>query len=151
MMPSPQARARIYDDQGSMLPLTIFFSFFCLVLVLLVASATTLYLERKRLFTLADGAALVGAEAFELRDVEVTSSGPRVALRSADVAVAVQRYLESTETASFESLQLESAGTVDGRSASVQLSSYWRPPVLSLLVPEGIRLEVTAVARSVFH
>jgi len=39
--------------------------------------------------------------------------------------------------------------TVDGASATVQLSAYWRPPVVSLLVPKGIRLDVTAVARSV--
>jgi hypothetical protein len=32
----------------------------------------------------------------------------------------------------------------------VELSAYWRPPVLSALVPEGIRLDVTAVGRSVF-
>jgi hypothetical protein len=32
----------------------------------------------------------------------------------------------------------------------VSLSAWWRPPVLSLLVPEGMRIDVTAVARSVF-
>jgi hypothetical protein len=32
----------------------------------------------------------------------------------------------------------------------VTLSATWRPPVVSLLVPAGIRIEVTSVARSVF-
>jgi hypothetical protein len=50
----------------------------------------------------------------------------------------------------FEALRIERAETVDGRSATVSLSAYWRPPLVSLLLPEGIRLEVTSVARSVF-
>ena len=138
------------DDEGSMLPLTIFYGILSIVLVLVVVAATSLYLERKRLFTLADGAALVGAEAFALDDVLPTASGYRPTLESPDVAAAVSAYLSSTPTAEFTALRLERAETVDGRSATVELSAYWRPPVLTLLLPEGFRIEVTAVARSVF-
>jgi len=138
------------DDEGSTLPLTIFYGFLSLVLVLLVVAATSLYLERKRLFTLADGAALVGAESFALDDVLVTSNGYRPTLDSEDVAAAVEAYVASTPTADFTGLTIERAETVDGRSATVRLSAYWTPPVLSLLVPEGMRIDVTAVARSVF-
>ena len=146
MMKAPLLR----DEQGSMLPLTIFYGFLCIVLVLLVVAATSLYLERKRLFTLADGAALVGAEAFDLEDVELTPDGPRATLESPDVAAAAAAYLRTAPTSGFDSLTLERALTVDGRSATVELSAYWRPPVVSALVPEGLRIEVTAVARSVF-
>ncbi|MEO6942640.1 MAG: pilus assembly protein TadG-related protein [Terrimesophilobacter sp.] len=138
------------DERGSMLPLTIFYGFLCAVLILLVVAATSLYLERKRLFTLADGAALVGAEAFELDDVTMTPEGPRAVLDSADVAVAAAAYLSAAPARGIESLVLERAETVDGRSATVQLSAYWRPPIVTALVPEGIRIEVIAVARSVF-
>ncbi|CAN5348110.1 hypothetical protein BH11ACT5_BH11ACT5_24740 [soil metagenome] len=137
-------------DDGSTLPLTIFYGFLALVLVLLAVAATSLYLERKRLFTLADGAALVGSEAFALDDVHATAAGYRPTLESRDVSAAVTSYLSSTPTADFTGLHLERAASDDGRSATVQLSAYWRPPVLSLLVPEGLRIEVTAVARSVF-
>ncbi len=133
-----------------MLPLTIFYGFLSLVLILMVVAATSLYLERKRLFTLADGAALVAAEAFELDNVELTADGPRATLDSADVAAAAAEYLELAPTSGFESLTLERAETVDGRSATIVLSSYWRPPLLTALIPEGIRIDVTAVARSVF-
>lgn len=143
-------RARLADDAGSTLPLVIFFGFLSLVLILLVVSATSLYLERKRLFTVADGAALVGAEAFSLADVTLTPSGPRPVLVDADVASAVDQYLAASPAATFESLTVEAADSVDGRSATVTLSAVWRPPVVSLLVPEGVRIEVTAVARSVF-
>lgn len=141
---------RLKGEEGSLLPLTIFYGFLSLVLILLVVAATSLYLERKRLFTLADGAALVGAEAYALDDVSVTAGGPRPTLRSAEVRSAVAAYLDTVPHDRFESLRLESATTTDGRSATVQLSAYWRPPVVSLLLPEGIRLDVTALGRSVF-
>ena len=138
------------DEEGSTLLLTIFYGFLSLVLVLLVVAASSLYLERKRLFTLADGAALVGAEAFELDDVQLTPDGPRPVLDSADVASAVSAYVASAPTADFDALSIDDASSADGRSATVTLSSYWQPPLLTLLVPEGIRIEVTARARSVF-
>lgn len=138
------------DDTGSTLPLTIFYGFLSLVLVLLVVSATSLYLERKRLFTLADGAALVGAEAFDLDEVRPSAGGFRPTLETPAVAAAVTDYLAVTPTADFTALAVERAESVDGRSATVALSAYWQPPLLSLLVPEGFRIEVTAVGRSVF-
>jgi hypothetical protein len=146
----PKVRRLLSDERGSMIPLTIFYGVLCLILILLVSAATSLYLERKRLFTLADGAALVGAEAFELGDVGPTPDGLRPTLRSPDVAEAVAGYLATAPTGAFEELALERAETVDGRSATVELSAYWRPPLVTALVPEGLRIEVTAVARSVF-
>ena len=138
------------DDTGSTLLLTIFFGAMALVVVLLVVAATSLYLERKRLFTLADGAALVGAESFELRDVTVTDGSPRVTLNTATVATSVEDYVASNPLSSLKEIHIDDASSPDGTSANVTLSAYWRPPVLSLLVPEGLRIEVTAVARSVF-
>jgi uncharacterized membrane protein len=153
---------RLRDDEGSILPLTIFYGFLSLVLILLVVAATSLYLERKRLFTLADGAALVGAEAFDLDAATLTTlanpanpviqsaDGGQPKLQSADVAAAVRDYLSATRTDGFEALTLVSARSIDGRSATVELSTYWRPPMLSLLVPEGLRIQVVSVGRSVF-
>jgi hypothetical protein len=138
------------NEDGSLLPLTIFYGFLSLVLILLVVSASSLYLERKRLFTLADGAALAGAEAFDLSRVMVTGDGPRATLESADVAAAVRQYLEVAPVDGFDQLSVERADSPDGKSAAVRLSAYWRPPMLTVLVPEGIRLDVSAFARSVF-
>lgn len=138
------------DDEGSTLLLTIFYGFLALVLVLLVTAATSLYLERKRLFTLADGAALVGAEAFDLETVTITAHGTRPLLESEDVALAVTDYLAEAPVAGFDQLRVQDAQTVDGRSATVTLSARWTPPIVSLLVPDGFPIEVTALARSVF-
>jgi len=141
---------RMHDDEGSALVLTIFYGFLSLVLIFLVVAATSLYLERKRLFSLADGAALVGAESYDLDDVVRTPQGFRPQLEPAKVASAVREYLAAAPTAAFEGLSVEQATTLDASSATVSLSAYWRPPVVSLLVPEGVRIEVTASARSVF-
>ena len=152
-------RKRVDDDTGSTLPLVIFYGALSLVLVLLVIAATSLYLERKRLFTLADGAALVGAEAFDLSQVSMvravgkSSGSDEIALdlESPDVASAVTEYIAASPSNHFDGLRVTRAETVDGRSATVGLSAQWRPPVLTLLVPDGLRIEVSAVARSVFE
>ena len=142
-------RPTLRDDRGSILPLVAVFTALGLTLVLLVAAATSLYLERKRLLSLADAAALVGAESFDLADVTVTDGIVSAALTAAEVRGAVEHYLESYPSA-FSELRLEEATTVDSRSASVRLSAAWHPPVVSLFVPEGLRIDVTSTARSVF-
>ncbi|MCP2030468.1 hypothetical protein L1277_000532 [Okibacterium sp. HSC-33S16] len=142
---------RVRDDDGSTLILAIFYGMLALILILIVAAATSLYVERKRLFSLADAAALVGAESFELSTVSVTDGVPRVSLASSDVHEAVEEFLVNNPVGSFDDLRLEQAASLDGRSATVTLSSYWRPPVLTAFVPDGIRLDVTSVARSVFR
>ena len=139
------------DEEGSTLILAIFYGMLALIVILVVAAATSLYLERKRLFSLADAAALVGAESFELSTVSVADGVPRVTLSSGEVRVAVEDFLVDNPIGSFEELRLEQAASLDGRSATVTLSSYWRPPVLTAFVPDGIRLDVTSVARSVFR
>ena len=144
-------RARISSEEGSTVPLTIFYGMLCLVVILIAVAATSLYLERKRLFSLADGAALAAAESFDLSSIVMTPDGVRPSLSSGSVSRAVDDYLATTGSGSLESLVVERAETVDSRSATVTLSAWWRPPVLTLVIPEGLRIEVTAVARSVFE
>jgi hypothetical protein len=140
----------VSDDEGSILPLVCFYGALALLVTLIVASATSLYLERKRLFTLADGAALVGAESFTLADVAVTPDGPRVELEPARVRTAVRTYLSGNPIGGFEELRLDEATTFDALSAQVTVSAIWRPPVVTLFVPDGMRIDATAVSRTVF-
>lgn len=148
--PSASCRA-LADDRGSILPLIAGFVALALVLVLVVTAATSLYLERKRLFTLADGAALVGAESFDLDDIAVVDGELRPSLSSADVARDVVDYLQEAPLGGLDEVVLQRAATDDGVTAVVSLSSYWRPPVVTLFVPEGVRIDVTAEARSVLQ
>ena len=137
-------------DTGSTLLLTIFYCFLGLSIVLVVVSATTLYLERKRLFTMADGAALAAAEAWSLETVRLDGDRLAIELDSADVRAAAADYLAVTAT-DLDDVQLVRAASVDGRTATVTLRSTWEAPLHTELVPLSVPIEVTVTARSVFH
>ena len=146
-----RVRARLAgDDDGSTLLLTIFYSFLGIMIVLVVASATTLYLERKRLFTVADGAALAAAEAWALDAVRIDGDRLTIELEDADVRRAAADYLDDAAS-DLDDVVLVRAASDDGRSATVTLRSVWRAPIHSELVPVAVPIEVTVTARSVFH
>lgn len=137
-------------EEGSILPLLAGFLALALALILVVAAASSLYLERKRLYTLADAAALAAAQSFPLDAVAVEGGKVRPALTDAETEEAVRDYLASARS-ELRELAIEEAGTEDGRSASVTISATWRPPFASFLLPEGLRLRVTSVARTAFR
>lgn len=138
------------EDQGSTLLLTIFFSFLGLSLVLVVAAATSLYLDRKRLFTLADGAALAAAESWSLDSIRVEGDELAFELDDGEVQQVAAEYL-SVAAHELEQVELVGASSVDGRSATVTLRAVWRAPIHTELLPVAVPIEVTATARSVFH
>jgi Putative Flp pilus-assembly TadE/G-like len=138
------------DEGGSTLLLTIFYCFLGLSIVLVVASATTLYLERKRLFTVADGAALTAAEAWALDSVRIDGDSLSIQLEDAEVRRAAADYLADAAS-DLDDVELVRAASDDGRSATVTLRSVWRAPIHTELVPLMVPIEVTVTARSVFH
>lgn len=145
------ARERLaWEDGGSTLLLTIFYCFLGLSIIVVVVSATTLYLERKRLFTLADGAALAAAEAWSLDTVRVDGDRLALELDTADVRAAAAAYLADAAT-DLDDLELVRAASDDGRTATVTLRSVWHAPLHTELVPLAVPIEVTVTARSVFH
>lgn len=144
---SERMRALRRDD-GSILPLVLLGAFLGLTLIIVAIGATSLYLERKRLLSLADGSALAGAEAFDLAEVGPGGDWRAPNLDSGDVLVAVEDHL-AVVPHQLEGLELVQAGTPDGRSARVVLAAEWRPPVVGVMLPEALRLEVTTTARSV--
>ena len=137
-------------ETGSTLLLTIFYCFLGLSIVLVVVSATTLYLERKRLFTVADGAALAAAEAWSLETVRLDGDRLAIELDSVDVREAAAAYLAAAAT-DLDDVELVRASSVDGRTATVTLRSTWEAPLHTELVPLSVPVEVTVTARSVFH
>ena len=140
-----------HDEEGSSLILTIFYGVFALVLILIVVAATSLTIDRKRLFSLADGAALAGAESFELSATTIDEEGLTATLSSEGVRSAAVDHLAAVPHGTLEDLVLENAATSDGLSSVVTVSAWWRPPVLTIFVPEGLRLEVTSTSRSVMR
>lgn len=143
--------ATVRDESGSILPLVIFYGLLCLIVVLLASAVTSLYLEREQLYALADSAALAGAESYELNSVQVVDGRPRPRLDPLAVGTTVDEFVDAVGADGFDGLRIEEATTPDGRSATVRLSAVWHPPVVSPLVPGGIRIGVTSSARSVFR
>ncbi|WP_288873212.1 hypothetical protein [uncultured Microbacterium sp.] len=121
--------------------LTLGYVLLALALLFVCVCATDLYIAQKRLDALADSAALAGADGFtlEVRDgafrAELTDAGVR------DQATAVVTALPGEAS-------IVAAGTPDGVSARVTVTTDWHPPLLSPFVPDGVRLESTATSRT---
>jgi hypothetical protein len=134
-------------EEGSSLILVIFSSVLALSVALAGASATSLYLERKRLLDLADSASLAAADGFRLDQVRVVGDTLSVSLDSATVQAAAHTFLrDACHTSPCP--QLVRAYTADGTSATVELSGVWKPPIVSDYLPLQVPLRVTATARN---
>ena len=136
-------------EEGSSLILIIFAGLIGLAVILGTVAATSLYIERKRLFTVADGAALAAAEAFNLDDVQLINGRASITLNDSAVRNEAQRYLQIIPSNDSAGITVVSAITKDGRSATVNLHKTWHPPVISIFMPDGMNLEVTSTARTV--
>lgn len=134
------------SERGSILPLIGGAVALALVMVFGVTSATSLLLERHRLYALADSAAVVAAESFSLQTVRLTALGVEAPLTSGGVLASVENYLSRAGVGGLRDVRIERALTPDGRVAEVTLSSRWSPPLVSDFFPE--RLEVLATARA---
>jgi hypothetical protein len=137
-------------EAGSALPLLLVFFAIAAGFVVVTVGATALHLERLRLLTLADGAALAGAESFGVADVHVVGDAVVPTLHGAAVAREATRYLSEAAPVGFDGLALRSA-TTDGRSATVRLSAVWHPPIASDLLPLAVPIEVTSTAIARFR
>jgi uncharacterized membrane protein len=111
-----------------------------IVLVLVCANATSLYLAQKRLDAVADAAALAAADGFTLT---VSDDGVRTDLSDADLRAQAEEIVATMGEAT-----LVSASTPDGVSARVTVAGAWHPPVITLFVPDGLPLEATATSRN---
>lgn len=139
---------RLREDEGSSAILTIGLGVLALLLILVLAAATSLMIERKRLFTAADGAALVAAESFSLEHVLDDGDGLSPQLSQAAMEEAAYFWIEQLEGS--DGMHIIDVRSEDGETASVTLESRWQPVFITWITPEGIVIRVTANARSVF-
>ncbi len=151
-MSARRFRGAVTSDAGSVLPLIAGASALALAVILVVTAVTSLYLDYKRVLSIADAAALVGAEAYDLGQIVVEGDTVVAVLDSARVRGAVESHLRDAVAGAVpvDDLRLVRATTVDGRSATVVLSARWAPPLLTPFIPEGLAIEATSTARSVF-
>lgn len=128
-------------EEGSVLLLTLGYVLLALAVIFVCVCATDLYIAQKRLDALADSAALAGADGFTLavRDgsvrAELTDDG-------------VEQQAEAMVSALPGEASITAAGTPDGVTARVTVTAEWRPPLVSVFVPDGVPLEPTATSRT---
>ncbi|WP_374113576.1 pilus assembly protein TadG-related protein [Microbacterium sp. zg.B48] len=134
-------RRGVAGDEGSILILTLGYALLAIVVVLVCVDATSLYLAQKRLDALADAAALAGADGFTF---VVEGEEPKAELTSDGV----REQAEAVVGELGDDAVVVDAGTPDGVSARVTVAGTWRPPVITLFVPEGVALEATATSRT---
>jgi hypothetical protein len=138
-------------EAGSTLPLVLVLFLVAVSFVAVAAGATALHLDRLRLLTLADGAALAGAESFRVADVHVEGVAVVPTLAPGAVGAEVHRYLADADAGGFDGLTVRRATTTDGRSATVTLAALWHPPIVSELLPLTLPIEVTSTAAARFR
>lgn len=139
------ARARLRalggDDDGSILPMILGYMLLAVAVIFVCVCATDLYIAQKRLDSLADAAALAGADGFTLQ-----ADGDAVHAELTDEGVHEQAAAVVAVVA--HDARLVSAGTPDGISARITVAGSWHPPLLSPFVPDGVHLEATATTRT---
>ncbi|MEN3344535.1 MAG: hypothetical protein V7635_1111 [Arthrobacter sp.] len=133
-----------------MIVLIIGYVLLALLLATVVAAASSVYIEHKKLLSLADGASVAAADSFTLGQLESAAGSPTAILSGARVRSAAVAYLDRTAAFTrFSGLAVAPAtGSPDGSTAVVVLSAAVHPPVVNFLVPDGIRIEASSTARS---
>lgn len=128
-------------DDGSILPLLLGYIVLAITVVFVCTCATDMYIAQKRLDSLADAAALAGADGFTL---VVEGEGVRAELTDAGVQEQAAAIVEVMDSGAA----LVSASAPDGVSAQVTVAASWHPPLVSAFVPDGVPLEATATSRT---
>ncbi|MCU1520730.1 MAG: hypothetical protein JWM01_2268 [Arthrobacter sp.] len=133
-----------------MMVLIIGFVLLALLLATVVMAASSIYLEHKKLLSLADGASVAAADSFTLGQLGSSAGTPTAVLDGERVRRAAADYLERNSAfARFSDLAVApGTGSPDGATAVVTLSVAVHPPVVNFLVPDGIRVEASSTARS---
>lgn len=131
------------DDEGTALLLTLGYALLALVLILVCADATSLYLTQKRADAVADAAALAGADGFT---IDVVDGAVSAQLTDDGVAEQAQSVVDA-----HAAMTLVSASAPDGTTARVRVRTVWHAPVLSLFAPDGVTVEATASSRTAFR
>ncbi|MGR0159529.1 pilus assembly protein TadG-related protein [Paenarthrobacter nitroguajacolicus] len=136
-------------EDGQITVLIVGFVLLSLLLASVVMAASAVYLEQKKLLSLADGAALAAADSYTVGDI-AGGSIPSPSLVDARVLAATGSYLDASNAFSQHDHLAVAAGTGSepGGTAVVVLTAVAHPPVVSFLLPDGIRIEARSTARS---
>jgi hypothetical protein len=137
-------------EDGQVTVLIIGFVMLALLVSTVVMAASSLYIEHKKLLSLADGASVAAADSYTLGQVETAGGTPSALLNGDRVRNVAADYLSRNGAfAHVEGLAVAAGtGTPDGSTAVVVLSATVHPPVVNFLVPDGISIAASSTARS---
>lgn len=150
-------RFRGAEDRGSISLLTLGFAVLAIMLILVVASATQLQLDRTRLTQLADELAIDAADAMDIPAYYAGSAERPTDRAAVDLAPAAMRAVVDAHVAEYaHRLRLDNAVVVavtspDGKTAVVTVAVVVQPLFgLEALLPwtDGITLTATSSARA---
>lgn len=124
------------SDRGSIMPLAIGFMTVALALVIIAVIITDVYMAHRRLFALADSAALAAADSY----TPGLTESPSLFFADADVTRAAERYMsKSLEDDKWSRMRVRASAS-DANHISVELTGGYRPVLISAFVPKGIEL-----------
>lgn len=129
------------DDRGSTMPLILGYLVLAIALIYVCVCATDLYIVQKRLDSVADAAALAGADGFRL---QVDGAVIHAQLEDREIAAQATAVIGVID----DHTELVSAGSPDGLSARVTVRTTWTPPLLSDLVPALVSIQSTGTSRT---
>ena len=137
------------SDEGRVLLLSLAYCAILVALILVVAAATAVHLERKRLMDLADLTALQVADAMTDDRYFARAGGTAlVTLSDDDVRAAAQDHLAAAPEADrFPHLELIEASSPDGRTAVIRLRAV-APVPFAIVARDAVTIEAVARARS---
>ena len=137
-------------EEGQVTVLIIGYILLSLLVIAVVTAVSAVYIEHKKLLSVADGAALSAADTFAVASIDAAGGEPAPALDSESVSQTAAAYVERAGApARFNNLALDpSTGAPDSRTARVVLTAVVHPPIVNYLVPAGIPIIATADARA---
>lgn len=142
------------SESGQILVLSLVFALVAVTLVLVGVAATAVHLDRKRLWNLADEAALAAAGALDEDAFFVADAGEVgvVPITDDSVQEAVLALVTRAPAGRLRDVRVVRAETPDGRTAVVELEARSRPPLVGILLDvvgtDGIAVGARSSARA---
>ena len=120
-------------DRGSVLILGVGWVAVCLLSLVVLVDASAAFLQRRALVSLADAAALAGAQAIDLDAYYERGASSATRLEPRLVPIRVRDHLDRAGAAGIDGLVVEEVSS-DGTGVRVRLSTPLRLPFLAGLV-----------------